>query len=112
MAAYGVEFVSEDLKDLREQQAQLSRQMAVTASTKEEQLLVEVLQEHLGRLVTTADFKDCQMKFRCGNMDEYLFAHKGVDLGVVRREIKMDYDPRDFTKNVYSIQHIITFRKI
>lgn len=96
---------------LHKQQAEVTRALAVSAA-KEEQLLVEVLQEHLGRLIVTDDFKDCEMKYYEVLPDEYVFAYKGIDLGVVKKEMKMDYDLGDFTKNLCSIQQIITFRKI
>lgn len=99
----------EDTPDLAEMHSQ---QFAVKAARAEEELLVEVLQEHLGRVIVADDFKDCQLKFRDGLPNGYIFAHKGVDLGVVKKEMKMDYDPGDFTKNLVSMQHTITFRKI
>jgi len=86
-----------------------SRQFAVEAANKEDQLLVEVLQEHLGRLVCVEDFKDCQMKFPVGRPNEYTFAYRCEDLGVVRRETKLEFKIDDPSRNTYSIQHVIEF---
>jgi hypothetical protein len=86
--------------------------MVIEARGKEEELLVEVLQDHLGRLVTTDDFKDCEMKHYEARPNEYIFAHKGVDLGVVTKETRFAYDPGDFQRNMYKIEQLISFRKI
>jgi hypothetical protein len=99
-------------EDLRSIQDNIMRPLFIAAANKEEQLLVEVLQEYLGRLVIADDFKDCQLKHYEVLPDEYIFAHKGIELGVVKKEIKFDYDPGDLQSNVYSIKQVITFRKI
>lgn len=105
----------EDLGDIDNIPEVYSRQMAVAAAKGEDKLLVEVLQEHLGRHVLTDDFKDCQVIFREGCPNEYVFAHLGVALGNVRREMELKYgytDISDPTKNLFSIKHTVTFRPI
>jgi hypothetical protein len=99
--------------DFMEVPKQATHQLAMAGAKGEDQLLAEVLQAHLGRLVTTDDFKDCQLKFRQGYPDEYVFAYKGVDLGLVRRELKMEpLSNDDFVRNEFTISYTISFRPV
>lgn len=99
-------------EELRSLQDDIMLPFFTAIASKEEQMLVEVLQEHLGRLVVTDDFKDCAMKFLQSRPDEYIFAYKGTDLGIVKKEMKLDFDDADFTKNMYRVQEEIIFRRI
>jgi uncharacterized coiled-coil protein SlyX len=88
---------------------EFSNQLRVQVATGEQALWTDALQAHLGRLVTTDDFKDCQMKFTADHPDQYTLAHNGIDLGIVKRELKMDQDYLSMVENNYRISYEISF---
>lgn len=99
--------------DFPTMQAEITKGLSVQVANQEEHVLIEVLGKHLGRLITTADFKDCQMKYMVGRSNEYLFAYKGVDLGWVKKELKMGaLDVADFRHNQYNMQYVIYFTPV
>lgn len=99
--------------DLANLQDEIMRPLLVAAVGNEDRLLMEVLQKHLGRLICTDDFKDCQMKFREGQPDEYTFAHKGVDLGIVRRKVELNsMCPPHFSADHFQVQYVISFTPV
>ena len=75
----------------------------------EDLLLVEVLQEHLGRFIIEDDLRDCQMAFMIDKPDEYQFSYKGVLLGKVVRDLTMGYD---LALNIFTIRREVRFYKI
>lgn len=76
----------------------------------EELIWLETLQKHLNRLVVSADFEDCQMKFEAGKLNSYVLAYKGEDLGIVRKELKMnDPDPQR-AEYGHKMEYVITFQ--
>lgn len=96
----------DDLQDIRA----IAGMTVVACRTKEEQLLVEVLSNHLGRLIVADDFKDCEMIYRQGESDLYIFKYNGVELGIVQRETKLDnFSEPYFSAGHYKVQYLITF---
>lgn len=94
-------------------QADYSRKLAVASANKEDQMLAEILQQHLGRIVITDDFKDCQVKFYEGRPNEYTFVYKGEELGVVKRKLEMcPLSNEDFINNKFTISYTITFHPL
>lgn len=68
--------------------------LAMDVAKKEDALLMEVLEKHLGRKPTMEDAKDCQM-VRTPEMphDSYIFCHKGTQLGYLEKSgIERLYD--------------------
>lgn len=89
------------------------RELMIVATENEDNLLKEVLHRHLGRPITLDDFNDCEMKFREGRPSEYMFAHKGIDLGVVDRKTELSNNSQPyFSPDHYHVSYVISFQPV
>lgn len=64
----------------------------LAAYVREDKLLYDALQEHLGREPQVGDIARCVMSFRRDLPDEYLFSYGDDRLGKVKKGLRTDFD--------------------
>ncbi len=87
-------------------------QVLLDAAKQEEAILIDCLTQHLGRIPTIEDFKECEMVHIPDiGIFSYFFCHKGVKLGHMEKgEMKMGADnDMDFTANKVTVRQEMIF---